>query len=225
MQTGRQHAQPGPHRRHCPPIRDVLAALSHTHPPPARPAHPHPLASLPLPRPRAATTPTGPLRQRGTHTGSTYLDSERITRDPLELRVGDRTSLAAGGPPALPDAVPLASRALAAAIAALGSATLAGLLPPLVLDSDAVLLGGEPWRLLAASLQPDGVLDGGAAATALLSGGAYAERRLGQGLFAAAFLLPGASAALVSGRAGGRVGWVDGWSGARAGRKPWPRSW
>ncbi len=122
-----------------------------------------------------------------------YLESEKFTRDPNRLSVGSWTSAASEGPLALPEATPRASYALAAAAAALGAVSaLAGDDPPLAMVSVELGLGAN-WQLLTASLQPEGLLDGAAAAAALATAGVYAERRLGTLLFSATFFLAGAA--------------------------------
>ncbi|KAL4427426.1 hypothetical protein ABPG77_000715 [Micractinium sp. CCAP 211/92] len=144
---------------------------------------------------RPATPPKGPLRTKGMQPGASgeYLESEKFTRDPNRLSVGSWTSAASEGPLALPEATPRAAYALAAAAAALGAASaLAGDDPPLAMVSVELGLGAN-WQLLTASLQPEGLLDGAAAAAALATAGVYAERRLGTLLFSATFFLAGAA--------------------------------
>lgn len=122
-----------------------------------------------------------------------YLESERFTRDPNRLSVGGWTPASGEGPLALPQANPRAAYALAAAVAALGAASgLVGGDPPLAMVSVELGLGAN-WQVLTASVQPEGLLDGAAAAAALATAGAYAEKRLGTVLFCGAFFLTGAA--------------------------------
>ena len=124
-----------------------------------------------------------------------YLDAEKLTRDPLELSVGQRTAAADGGPLSLPEARPLASRALAIATLVAGCGSLSGLLPPLLMSSTEVALGAH-WQLLTASLQPLGWANLAATVAALATAGAYAERRMGSTRFAATYLAGGAMTSL-----------------------------
>lgn len=137
---------------------------------------------------RSTPPPLHPSTQPGR--GGEYLDSERLTRDPLRLAVGRRGDAAPGATLPLPgdDATPAVSWALAAAAGAGGAAYLAGLLPYYGMQSAAVTLLDEWWRLYAASLQPVSPADAVATLAALLTAGAAAERRLGAAVYATAFL-------------------------------------
>lgn len=69
--------------------------------------------------------PLHPLCKPQPGSSGAYIDSERFTRDPLQLSVGDRT--AAGDARALPEAKPRVAPALAAVVAAGQAAALLGL--------------------------------------------------------------------------------------------------
>jgi hypothetical protein len=137
-----------------------------------------------------------------------YLDSERLTRDPMRLAVGRRGDAAPGATLPLPgdDAPPAVSWALAAAAGAGGTLYLEGLLPYYGMQSAAVTVLDEWWRLYAASLQPVSTVDLAVTLAALLTAGAAAERRLGAAVYATAFVAGGALPAVLYYSAGSLAG-------------------
>ncbi|PRW44901.1 rhomboid family intramembrane serine protease isoform B [Chlorella sorokiniana] len=146
---------------------------------------------------RPAGKQTNPLRKKGMEPGSggAYLDSERLTRDPLQLAVGERTAM--GEELSLPESRPVVSLVLAAVALAAGAAYLDDLpTPQLAMDTVSVAVGAR-WQLFTAALQPYSAFNTLATVAALLYGGQTAEKRLGSGLFAASFFLSGATSAIL----------------------------